>query len=492
MNDHIYGTDVNIDNAKARARVDINFFAGLCFPDIFIFPFPPYYVALFNFLIHAADNKEIEQVLRIAIGLPRGFIKTTFLKAIIAYLIVHDKFSFFVVCCSTETHAENFVGDVYTILTSPNIEYLYGSWKKRELVENKGIKKSHYHGRICILMGIGAGSSVRGVNIDNKRPDFILCDDMQTKENDANPALSLELLQWAVGTLFKTVRPRYKSIICYVGNMYSTTCLLYKFKEHPDWLSLITGCILENGESLWPDLHPIDSLYASFEHDAALNEADTWFAEMMNDPVARSDALLNGPLPLTRFDHVIEPEAGFVTIDPAGFKDGADDNVITGHQVLNKKFYIAEMEGGKWDPGTCIRNAIKLCVRVQGNLIGVESVAYQSTLAYWGNKILEDENISGIQFLPIPISHVAKERRIRAFIKEMYAGEYSFLNESARMKFTWQAAMYRSGKKKNKDDWLDSPALGLVIRNQFRHLLQLRRENTKPKSHGVVTNNTPF
>ena len=44
----------------------------------------------------------------------------------------------------------------------------------------------------------------------------------------------------------------------------------------------------------------------------------------------------------------------------------------------------------------------------------------------------------------------------------MYAGEYSFLRDIDRQRFTWQASMYRSGKK-NKDDWLDSPALGLVI-----------------------------
>lgn len=490
FSEHTQELPVDLASARQRAAVDINFFAGLCLPDTFLFPFPRYYVALFQFLVHAINNEQIIQVLRIAIGLPRGFAKTTFFKVIVVWLIVHDKYSFIAVICATEPHAENFVGDIYSILCSPNIVELYGDFKKRQITDNKGLKKSQFRNRMVIIVGAGAGSSVRGIAIDNKRPEVILCDDMQTKDNDANPTLSQELLEWAVGTLFKIVTP-FKSLILYVGNMYSTGCLLYKFKEHPDWLSLITGCILESGESLWPELHPLEALYANFKHDEQLGQADTWFAEMMNDPITRSDALLEGRLPMKVYDGVIEPEAAFITIDVAGFKDGADDNVITGHQILNNHYHIAEMDGGKWDPGTVIRNSVQMCVRLQGNLIGVEDVAYQGTLTYWFQKYFEDQHINGIHAVGLKIGTVAKERRIRTFIKEMYAGEYSFLREIDRMKFTWQAAQYRSGKKKNKDDWLDSPALGLVVRNQFRHMLQIRTEE-QAKSPGVMINNTPF
>jgi hypothetical protein len=229
----------------------------------------------------------------------------------------------------------------------------------------------------------------------------------------------------------------------------------------------------------------------SFDHDAQLGQADLWFAEMMNDPVARSDALLNGELPITRYDGVIEPEAAFITIDPAGFRNGADDNVITGHQVLNNKWHIAEMEGGKMDPGTVIKDTIRMAIRIQANLIGVEDVAYQQTLKYWFDRHFADEKITGIQVINLKVGTQAKERRIRAFVKEMYAGEYSFLRDSDRMKFTWQAAQYRPGKKNNRDDWLDSPALGLKIRNEHRSLLGLRKESAW-KSPGVIENNTPF
>lgn len=479
-------------SAKERAKVDFNFFAGLCLTTQFLFPFPKYYVSLFFWLTNAVSSSQFKRILRLALALPRGFAKTTFLKIIIVWLIVHDKFSFFVICCASEDKAQNFISDVYDILCSPNMVALYGDFGKKVLDNNKTTKQSFYHGRKVILYAIGVGSNIRGINIGNERPDFLLCDDAQTAENAANDTLAEDLVNWFLGTFFKTVTP-FRSVICFVGNMTDVKCMLYQLKEHPDWLKLITGCILENGESLWPELHPIESLIDSFFHDEKMNRADVWMAEMMNDPISKSDALLNGPLPIQRFTHEIEPEAAFVTLDPAGFKDGADDNVLTGHQILNGKFFIAEMDGGKWDPGTCVKNGIKMLMRINGNILGVESVAYQSTFAYWFNEYCKQEHINGIEAIPLPIPHVAKEKRIRSFVKEMYAGEYSFLRDIDRQKFTWQASQYRSGKKKNKDDWLDSPALGLVVRNQFRHLLRLRKDvSPSQKALGVKTNNTPF
>jgi len=487
----IHKLNADTTSAKERCKTDFNFFAGLCLTNQFLFPFPRYYVALFFFIVNAVSSDQLRRILRLALGLPRGFAKTTFLKVVVVWLIVHDKFSFFVICCAAEDKAQNFISDVYNILCSPNIVALYGDFQKKKIEDNKTTKQAFYRGRMVILYAIGVGSNIRGINIGNERPDFLLCDDAQTKENAKNPTLSQELLEWFTGTFFKVVTP-FKSVICFVGNMTDVTCVLYKLKEHPDWMSLITGCILENGESLWPELHPIESLINGFFHDEALGEGDTWFAEMMNDPVAKSDALLTGPLPIDRFEYIIEPEAAFVTLDPAGFKDGADDNVLTGHQILNGKYYVAEMDGGKWDPGTCVKNGIKMLMRINGNILGVESVAYQSTFAYWFNEYCKQEHINGIEAIPLPIPHVAKEKRIRAFVKEMYAGEYSFLRDIDRQRFTWQASMYRSGKKKNKDDWLDSPALGLVIRNKFRHLLKLRKDPGVTKPLGVVTNNTSF
>lgn len=493
MSDNVGQLQVRPQDARNRAMVDLNFFAGLVIPHVITFGFPAYYQALFRFITSAQTFEQFEYRVRIAIGLPRGFTKTTFLKILVCWLICHDKFSFLAIICSTEPRAVDFVADVHNMMQEENIRILYGDWTKGMIVDNKQEKQTRFHDRLVILISAGAGTSVRGMNKDNRRPDFLLCDDMQTKENDESETESLVLFNWFVGTLLKFVAPSSASrvVIFYIGNMYSTTCILFKLKEHPQWLSLVTGCITEDGDSLWSELHPVEALMDDFFHDEQLGKADEWFAEMMNDPVAREDAMLSGPIPMTRYPGPISPEAAFVTIDPAGFKTGSDDNVICGHQVMNDKWHIAEMEGGKLDPKTVCRTAISMCMRLEGNLIGVEDVAYQSTLAFWMNEYLTEHHISGIQCIGLKVGTTAKERRIRAFFKEMYAGAYSFLRDMDRMKVSWQAGAYRSGKKNNKDDWLDAPALGLVVRNQHRALLGIRREQSAP-SPGVQDNNSAF
>lgn len=484
---------VTLADARRRCESDFSFFAGLCIPDIYLFPFPAYYIALASVLVQATTRKGIERIIRYAIGLPRGYVKTTFLKILIAFLIVFDRVSFVLIVCATEPLAENFLDDLNNILSSQNIETIFGAWKINLITDNRGLKVCSYHGKRVILRAVGAETAARGINIDNKRPDIICCDDMQTKENDDSDPDRERLFNWFIGTLLKTVN-RLFSIILYSGNMYSDKCILYKLKQNPHWISLITGAILEDGQPLWPELASIEDLYESFKHDESLGKSAIWFAEIMNDPVESVDGFIRGPFPAHKFgDNPIEPSAAFVTVDPAGFRTQSDDNVATAHYVVDGKGYVAEMTGGLWDPYETCKNAVTLALRHGATLIGIESVGYQQSLQFWMMRFLDEHKITGIHVVPIERGTKSKESHIRLFIKELYAAEYFFLREEDRQKFTWQATAYRIGKKKNKDDWLDSPAMGLEIRNTYWELLSVREHNLGGhNAHVVLYNNTPI
>lgn len=483
---------VSVSDARARGEIDFNFFAGLCIPDIFLYAFPNYYLALFAVLCRAMGKESTEKILRYAIGLPRGFVKTTFLKILIVWLVVFDRVTFVLIVCATEPLAENFLDDVNSMLCSPNIASIFGRWHEALATDNRGLKKASYHGRVVILRAIGAQTAARGINIDNKRPDFVCCDDMQTKENDESDADRDSLFRWFIGTLLKAVN-RHRSLVMYTGNMYSDQCILYKLKQNPYWISLVTGAILEDGTPLWSELASLEDLFEGFKHDESLGQANIWFAEIMNDPVESVDGLIRGPFPQHKLGDLIpEPTASFVTLDPAGFRRQADDNVATAHYVIDGKTYVAEMDGGIWDPGVTCEKTIELALRHQSSLIGIEDAGYQMTLQYWMARVMKEENIEGIVVVPIQRGIKSKESHIRLFVKELYAGEYSFLRDQDRQKFTWQAAAYRLGKKTNKDDWLDSPSMGLEVRNTYWNLLTVRAHQGQfPNAH-VVGDNTPF
>ena len=137
--------ETDLEATRARGLVDFNFFAGLCAPSLMRSLFPGFYLALFKLITQG--NTDPESVLRFALGLPRGFAKTTFLKIVVCWLIVYKLNDYFLVVCSTESKALGFIADVDAMLSSPNMTQVYGDWTAAKLVDNAKLKTAHSQGR---------------------------------------------------------------------------------------------------------------------------------------------------------------------------------------------------------------------------------------------------------------------------------------------------------------------------------------------------------
>ncbi len=447
---------------------DFNFFAGLCIPHIIRFPFPSLYVQLWILIVSTIGNEERTRVIRYALGLPRGFAKTTFLKILAAWLIVYDRVNFLLIVGSTENLAQNFVSDLNEILGSPNMEAVYGAWTINLALDNKEEKKAAYRRRTVIIKAAGAGTAVRGINLAHERPDFLLCDDMQTKENAQSETESEHLLDWFTGTLLKVIDPFFATII-YSGNMYPQNCILAKLQENPYWVSIITGAILSDGKSLWEEVKPLSALYEEFCHDEALGKGHIWFAEMMNQPLLDRISLLPEgtiPTPTLGEDQWI-PYAGFLTIDPAGLKKTSDDNVIAACYILDgihvgvKKLIVGECDSNypARTPLDVIRSSIKIATELGIRVILVEGVAYQSTLIFWFNQVLEKEGLQNhFQIIEVSPRGQHKERRIITSVQNLLQGSWFFMDSDARQRYIYQALAYKIGRPKQKDDILDACA----------------------------------
>lgn len=464
---------VDRNAAYQRGKTDFNFFAALMLPEVSRYAWPLMYIAMWR-LITTRSPELMGEVLRFALGLPRGFAKTTFVKLLICWLIVYDKTKYLLIVAASEPLASNILEDVNEMLQGANAEAVYGKWSPS--TDNAREKVTVYHGRKVILYALGALSSVRGVNKDNTRPDFILCDDVQTKENDASEAERTRLKAWLVMTLFKCLPHHGDRVIAYLGNMYSQDCMLYLFSQMSDWISLIAGALLEDGTSIWPELQTAPQIIDSFFHDEAMGLGADWFAEIMNDPTSSEKRLVPDTLPpITRFN----PEYGepyvsgaYITIDPAGYRKNSDDNVIVVHKVIDGVPGIAAMDGGNLNPKKLIERTLEMALEHQVTLIGVESVAYQQTLCFWLEYFLAEANLTNvITVVELKPHGRHKEARIREFVQDWLSGDYTFYCETARNLFIWYARKYKVGETDNRDDYLDAPAYGLDMRREYKHLI---------------------
>lgn len=492
-------TDVSISlsDAYERGRIDINFFSALCMPTVCLYSLPEFYTVVWKLFVEfyeSEDDEDIGDLLRFALGLPRGHAKTTFIKILICWLIVYDKVSFALIVCSNSDLADNLLADINDILASSNMEAVYGQWGAALATDSADTKKAAYHGRSVVLVARGWSAGVRGINLKNQRPDFIFCDDVQTRKNDESPTERLNLLKELVGTIFKSLTPRGKRLIAYVGNMYSEDCILNQFKNSSTWISMITGAILETGEPLWPELHSLKALKESYEHDEQLGLAHVWFAEVMNDPQSIALSILPHPIPPCPVEKIEDPDGVFITIDPAGFRKTSDDNVIAVHYIFDSKGYIVKTVKGILDPQELIRQALLLAVEHGASLIGVEDTGYQQTLGFWLEYFIREYRISGISVIPLKPHGRSKESRIRLFIAELYKLNYFILCQATRRDYTWQASCYKVGKSDNKDDLLDAIAYGIDVRNEYWNRITNNKRIAKilEGSCAVVGDNTPF
>lgn len=489
-------TDIHasLEEIYNRGKVDINFFASLCIPEVCIYDLPDFYRACFQLLVERPED-QVGKLLRFALGLPRGHAKTTFIKILITWLIVYDKAKFILIICSNAPLAELLLSDIHDILKSDNIKAVFGDWEGGLSTDSSDTKKSRFHNRSVVLVARGWKGGIRGINLKHSRPDVIFLDDVQTKENSESETESKTLLSELVGTIFKALTPLGNKLIIYVGNMYSDHCILAQFKKNPGWISMVTGAILTDYKPLWPELFSLESLMESYYHDEALGMANIWFAEIMNDPTNTAQSIFPNPLPECPIpEHDFTAATGaFITIDPAGFRNTSDDNVIVVHLKFEECAVIVETKMGILDPEEIITEALGLAVKWRASLICIEDTAYQMTLAFWMNKYIAAYGLQDLAIQPVSPHGRHKESRIRLFIKDLYALNYYIYDPVTRRNFTWQASTYKLGKTKNRDDLMDACAYGMDVRNEYWQFIRfLDHGLTIEGTCRVIPNNTPF
>lgn len=471
-----------------RGAVDFNFFAALVAPTVMRTLFPPFYLQLFQLLTR--DLQDPYAILRFALGLPRGFAKTTFLKIIVCWLICYHRNSYFMIVCATDKKATRFIKDVKSMLGQPVIRDVYGNWGEAKLVDNSFLLHASIGGHTFLLEPAGAESAIRGANIDLMRPDCLIFDDVQSREDALSDVVNQSQREWFYATALKAIETYGANRrVIFLGNMYPGDCLLQNLVNNPEWISLVTGAILDDGESLWPELKPVRALIAEYKHDANAGLGHIWFAEVQNDPLDERYKLLGEPIPEATipFD-IVEPDITFLTVDPAGFRKRSDDNVITAHGIYENWQPVAlEFSGGVWNPKETVEKIFEMADKYKVSVVGIESVGYQQSLLYWVDYFKKE--VSGhinFEVVELKTGNRSKLMRIRDYISELLSGQSQMTKEVAAV-FSYYAHRYKLGSTTNRDDYLDCPAYQKQVMTEYRDKLRPINNNLLNEPHvGVV------
>lgn len=454
----------------AALRASLDFLAAVAIPQVYRFGFPPIFQAIWQLICDAAAQKEGEEYL--AIGIPRGFAKTVFLKLFVLYLILFSDRKFILINCNTMPLAENFIADVIGLLDNPNIVGTFGNWRLAVEVDRQDFKKFSFLGRDIVLMGVGTEGSVRGANVNYVRPDVMIMDDMQTREEAESPATAKAQLLWMLGTLMLAKAPE-RCLFIFVGNMYPVEgSILRKLKHMPEWKSFITPAILEDGNSIWPELKPVPRLLMDLEMLRSAGEEHIFYAEIQNDEEAGTRSGVDTTLIKTSPPGWEEQFAhrGCVIIDPSLGKKKSDDVAIGVILWFDETPVLWELAVGKFNPLDTIKTALKLCHKYQLQAVGIESVAYQQTLGFWLRHVCDQHGIEPPEVCELYPGGMPKNARIVQMFKLLVSGTLQ-LHPTVRNIVVNQITMFNRDKTVNKDDILDVLTYVQKMENEYNDVL---------------------
>lgn len=468
----------------SACRSSLDFLAAFILTELFEYGYPPILKAMWELICNSA--LEAKGKFRFALGIPRGFSKTIMLKLYVVWAILFSDKKFILVVGATEGHAVNFLTDIADMLDHQNVRMLFGDWRVAISKDTGALKVFSFRGRNIILFGIGQGGSPRGHNIKFVRPDLIIMDDIQKREDAPNPDMAQELMVWMLGTLMKACHPRNCTFI-FVGNMYPYEgCVLRKLKHSKEWLSLITGAITADGKSIWPEHRDIDDLLEELRVDTEQGHPEIFFSEVMNDEEAGTVSGIDvSKIPdcPSHLD-VGSAQGGCVIIDPSLGKKKSDDVAIGAVLYFDGLPVLRELSIGKYDPGKTIQVATFLAIKYGSRLIVCEAVGYQETLVYWFGVIFNQIQVKGIEVRTVSPEGMQKNARIRDALKLLLAGKL-LLHRDVRSAAIYQISQWNPLKTNNKDDILDVMAYAPKVLNLYPAELLLEVTDESFEEDGV-------
>lgn len=441
-------------------------------------------------------NQEMERVL---LAIPREHAKTTLAKLAVVWYFLFTSHRFGIYLSNTAPIAKNACRDILAYMRCDNFVEVFGHIQMEKESETEGLWILYIHlpngvRKKCILRAAGANQQLRGLNIDNQRPDIAVVDDVEDLDNTDSAVLQKKLDRWIFATFLKALSRRNKVI--WLGNMLRKTSLLARLSKLPRWNPTVYGSIVRDALGklvpLWKDLWPMDKLIEDFNEYAAMGQVETWMCEMMNQPGVGVNGFKQSGLNYQPMPTPDSLRGAFLTLDPAfGMNERLHDAtaiVVHGIPEYGPPMIVA-YEVGRMDETEIFETMLTLAKHWNAWVWGIESVAAQRLFITLFGMLAHNRRVtSRLELMPLTAGQ-AKHDRIGALYSLMSAGEYAIFEGDVH--FTTQMLQYDQSKKDNDDDLCDSCAYGPQMLERYLPLIfsvysALDKETSESKSrHGL-------
>lgn len=407
----------------------------------------------------------------IALKLFRGSSKTTRLRAFAAKRISYGISRTIVVVGNAQKNA------VHSL-----------RWLKRQVERNiawssfYGLEKAQpwtdehiciYHRTLDIyinVVALGITSQIRGINLDDYRPDLIIGDDIDNEETTNTPE-QREKTSDLMGSLEKALTPPSEDVnakMVVLQTPINSFDFINTISESDKWKTASFGCFDEHGKSRWEARYSTEFLLKEKAEHIKLRKLHLWMREMEVTITSKETASFDvdwlrfwdkegdGKLP-RHMDMIL-------AIDPASSESKtADDQVIGAIGFKGPDIYIAAYTAEKGEmPEAAAVTFFQFIREFNPRKAGVETVSYQRVLKWYLEKRMRELRtfivIEGIDDKRKKSDRIVQELGGPAAYGHLYC-------HSSMSKFIQQFAEYAPLKEMH-DDVLDMVAIACMTRKR--------------------------
>ena len=315
------------------------------------------------------------------------------------------------------------------------------------------------------VLALGITGQIRGVNIDDFRPDLIIVDDADNEETTG----SLEQIKKTNDLFFDALAkslapeseaPHAKMIL--LQTPIAAGDIISSCDKDPQWLTLSFGCFDANGNSRWPERWTTEVLLADKQAHIGRRQLALWMREMECTIIPEGGASFVSDN-LKYYDLLPERPTYIISIDPASsMSKTADDQVIMVLAFWRRNIYLVEYSAEQGEDQQIAADKTLEYVRRYNPLgVYVESISYQRTLATFIENEMKRRRIYS------PVHKVQDQRKKSDRILQAIGTATGLGNlyvKTTHHKFLLQYARY-SPKSNDHDDVLDACAIGIDAGN---------------------------
>jgi predicted phage terminase large subunit-like protein len=421
---------------------------------------------------------------QIAIAAPRETAKSTAITlSYVLAAVLFREHQFVIICSDTEGQSSLFLGDIkQELIENEDLISLFGINKFIKLSETDIIVEMN-DGYKFRIMAKGAEQKLRGLKWENKRPDLIVCDDMENDEAVVNADRREKFRRWFYGALMPS-RSKVGKIIV-VGTILHMDSLLerlmpnttlsttvqedlkdYSTIKNPIWKAVkYRAHNSDFSKILWENKYSKEHFKKLKEGFLAQGMMDVYSREYLNYPIDEASAYFKRDdfIPITEND--LESRVDYYSaIDFAISTAERSDYTVIATVAVNSQgeLLVVDIRRGRWDAQEIIEEMFSVHRRYHPELFVVENGAIQKAIGPFLQKEMLQRG-PGYYINLHPVTPTKdKQSRARSLQARMRAGGIRFDKDKM-----WYPAledeMARFPRDRH-DDQVDALAwIGLVL-----------------------------